>query len=87
MPVTVSHDTAPVWGSAGLTWSILLFAVFTGLSALAQGFVDLGIYRFVAGIGIGGEFGIGMMAAEAVPPGWRPSPEPAGSGSRRPCSR
>jgi MFS family permease len=55
-----------------LTWSILLFAVFTGLSALAQGFVDLGIYRFVAGIGIGGEFGIGMtLAAEAVPPGWR----------------
>jgi benzoate transport len=55
-----------------LTWSILLFAVFTGLSALAQGFLDLGIYRFVAGIGIGGEFGIGMtLAAEAVPPGWR----------------
>jgi benzoate transport len=55
-----------------LTWSILLFAVFTGLSALAQGVVDLGIYRFVAGIGIGGEFGIGMtLAAEAVPPGWR----------------
>src|SRR5436190_3017418 len=42
-----------------LTWSILLFAVFTGMSALAQGFVDLGIYRFIAGIGIGGEFGIG----------------------------
>jgi benzoate transport len=55
-----------------LTWSILLFAVFTGLSALAQGFLDLWIYRFVAGIGIGGEFGIGMtLAAEAVPPGWR----------------
>jgi len=55
-----------------LTWSILLFAVFTGLSALAQGLVDMGIYRFVAGIGIGGEFGIGMtLAAEAVPPGWR----------------
>lgn len=55
-----------------LTWSILLFAVFTGLSAVSRGIVDLGFYRFVAGIGIGGEFGIGMtLAAEAVPPEWR----------------
>jgi benzoate transport len=55
-----------------LMWSILLFAVFTGLSATAQGFADLGIYRFIAGIGIGGEFGIGMtLAAEAVPSRWR----------------
>jgi benzoate transport len=55
-----------------LMWSILLFAVFTGLSAIAQGPTDLGIYRFIAGIGIGGEFGIGMtLAAEAVPPHWR----------------
>ncbi|KAA5834505.1 MFS transporter [Saccharopolyspora hirsuta] len=51
-----------------LTWSVLLFAVFTGLSAIAVGFADLAAYRFVAGVGIGGEFGIGMtLAAEAVP--------------------
>lgn len=51
-----------------LTYSVILFAVFTGLSAAATGFVDLAIYRFIAGIGIGGEFGIGMtLAAEAVP--------------------
>lgn len=50
-----------------LTWTVLIFAVFTGLSALAQGYWDLAAYRFVAGIGIGGEFGIGMaLAAEAV---------------------
>ncbi|WP_166970942.1 MFS transporter [Brevibacterium atlanticum] len=50
-----------------LTWTVLLFAVFTGLSALAQGYWDLAAYRFIAGIGIGGEFGIGMaLAAEAV---------------------
>ena len=55
-----------------LTWSVVLFAVFTGLSAIATGFTDLAIYRFLAGIGIGGEFGIGMtLAAEAVPPRWR----------------
>lgn len=51
-----------------LSWSVILFAVFTGLSALAQGYWDLAAYRFIAGIGIGGEFGIGMtLAAEAVP--------------------
>ncbi|WP_414449021.1 MFS transporter [Burkholderia sp. 22PA0099] len=51
-----------------LTWTIALFAVFTGLCALAQGFTDLLVYRTVAGIGLGGEFGIGMaLAAEAWP--------------------
>ncbi len=51
-----------------LTWTIALFAVFTGLCALAQGFADLLVYRTVAGIGLGGEFGIGMaLAAEAWP--------------------
>ena len=43
-----------------LTWTILLFAVFTGLSALARGYWDLALYRAVAGLGLGGEFGIGM---------------------------
>lgn len=52
-----------------LTWSIVLFAVFTGLCAFAQGYWDLLIYRTIAGIGLGGEFGIGMaLAAEAWPP-------------------
>ncbi|VVD76088.1 MFS transporter [Pandoraea horticolens] len=51
-----------------LTWTILLFAVFTGLCAFAQGFWDLLVYRAIAGIGLGGEFGIGMaLAAEAWP--------------------
>ncbi|WP_234745514.1 MFS transporter [Burkholderia sp. WTPI3] len=51
-----------------LTWTILLFAIFTGLCAFAQGFRDLLVYRTIAGIGLGGEFGIGMaLAAEAWP--------------------
>ncbi|WP_175812004.1 MFS transporter [Burkholderia contaminans] len=51
-----------------LTWTILLFAIFTGLCAFAQGFEDLLVYRTIAGIGLGGEFGIGMaLAAEAWP--------------------
>ncbi|SKB48228.1 Predicted arabinose efflux permease, MFS family [Bosea thiooxidans] len=51
-----------------LTWTIVLFAVFTGLCAFAQGYWDLLIYRTIAGLGLGGEFGIGMaLVAEAWP--------------------
>ena len=51
-----------------LTWTILLFAVFTGLCAFAQGYWDLLIYRTIAGLGLGGEFEIGMaLVAEAWP--------------------
>ena len=51
-----------------LTWTIVMFAVFTGLCAFANGYWDLLIYRTIAGIGLGGEFGIGMaLAAESWP--------------------
>ena len=51
-----------------LTWTIMLFAIFTGLCAFATGYWDLLIYRTIAGIGLGGEFGIGLaLAAEAWP--------------------
>jgi len=51
-----------------LTWTIVLFAVFTGMCALARGWWDLLIYRGIAGLGLGGEFGIGMaLVAEAWP--------------------
>src|SRR5271165_7606441 len=51
-----------------LTWTILLFALFTGACAFAQGYWDLLVYPTIAGIGLGGEFGIGMsLAAEAWP--------------------
>jgi MFS family permease len=55
-----------------LTWTILLFAVFTGLCAFAQGYWDLLVYRTIAGLGLGGEFGIGMaLVAEAWPAAYR----------------
>ncbi len=51
-----------------LTWTILIFAGFTGLCAFARGYWDLAAYRMMAGLGLGGEFGIGMaLAAEAWP--------------------
>ncbi|MBT0727806.1 MFS transporter [Rosenbergiella australiborealis] len=51
-----------------LTVTILVFAIFTGLCALAQGYWDLLTYRTLAGVGLGGEFGIGMaLIAETWP--------------------
>src|SRR5262245_47916009 len=51
-----------------LTWTILVFALFTGLCAFAREYWDLLAYRILAGIGLGGEYGIGMaLAAEAWP--------------------
>jgi len=51
-----------------LTWTIVIFAVFTGLCSFAQGYWDLLFYRTIAGLGLGGEFGIGMaLVAEAWP--------------------
>ena len=55
-----------------LTYTIVVFAVFTGLCGLAQGYWDLLAYRTMAGLGLGGEFGIGMaLVAEAWPPSKR----------------
>lgn len=51
-----------------LTITILMFSLFTGLCAIAVGYWDLLAYRTLAGIGLGGEFGIGMaLIAEAWP--------------------
>lgn len=51
-----------------LTVTILMFSLFTGLCAVAQGYWDLLAYRTLAGVGLGGEFGIGMaLIAEAWP--------------------
>ena len=51
-----------------LAYTIVVFAVFTGLCGIARGYYDLLLYRTLAGLGLGGEFGIGMaLVAEAWP--------------------
>jgi MFS family permease len=51
-----------------LAWTILMFAGFTALCAVSVGYWDLLTYRTLAGVGIGGEWGIGMaLVAEAWP--------------------
>lgn len=48
--------------------TIIIFSVTTGLCALANSLTELHIYRFLSGLGLGGEFGIGMtLVAETWP--------------------
>lgn len=50
------------------SWTVILFSVFTGAAALSVGFWDFAVYRFLAGLGLGGEFGIGMtLVTESWP--------------------
>jgi len=43
-----------------MTMTILGFTVFTGLSFFARGIWDFNAYRFVCGLGVGGQFGLGV---------------------------
>jgi MFS family permease len=51
-----------------LAATIFTFAIFTGLSSLAHNVWELAIFRFLAGVGIGGEWALaGTYVAEAWP--------------------
>jgi len=53
--------------------TILLYSVFTGLSAFSTGFWDFAVYRFLTGLGVGGEFAVGVaLVAEVMPVRARP---------------
>ena len=49
-----------------LTYSVIFFGVFTLCSAAAPNFELMAIFRFLAGLGIGAEFGLGMAIASEV---------------------
>jgi len=50
------------------TYTVLLFAIGTALTGLATNIEQIYMYRFIAGLGAGGEYGIGMaLVAEAWP--------------------
>src|SRR3990172_12595030 len=53
--------------------TILAYSLFTGLSALSVGFWDFAFYRFLTGLGVGGEFAVGVaLVAEVMPDRARP---------------
>jgi MFS family permease len=52
--------------------TLIVYSGFTGLSGIANSWVDFTIYRFLAGIGIGGMFGAATtLVAESVPAAFR----------------
>ena len=52
-----------------LSLSILTYALFTGLSGLSHSWQELSIYRFLSGLGIGGEWALGVsLLAESTKP-------------------
>src|SRR5687768_14365406 len=57
------------WGrTRTMMITILLYSLFTGLSALATGWWDFAFYRFLCGAGIGGEYAAGVaLVAEVMP--------------------
>jgi MFS family permease len=63
----IGYGTALVWGPIAdrfgrvrtMMFSILCFSLFTLLAAFATGIWSLAVFRFMAGVGIGGEWSIG----------------------------
>src|SRR3954449_12936705 len=56
-----------------LSLTILTYALFTGLSFAAQTWWQLLIFRFLAALGIGGEWAVGSaLLSETWPRKWRP---------------
>jgi MFS family permease len=52
---------------------ILFYSAFTGLSVLSTGPWDFSAYRFLTGLGVGGEFAVGVaLVAEVMPAHVRP---------------
>jgi len=59
--------------SRALMLTILTYAMFTGLSFFAQTWWQLLIFRFLAALGIGGEWAVGAsLLSETWPRRWRP---------------
>ncbi len=56
-----------------MMWTIIIYSLFTGLSAFSQNIWDFALYRFLTGLGVGGEFAVGVaLVAEVMPARARP---------------
>src|SRR5215475_15936062 len=68
--------TSLIWGPLADRWgrtrtlaaAVAFYAIFTAAAALAQNVWQLGVFRFLAGVGIGGEWALaGTYVAEVWP--------------------
>lgn len=51
-----------------MVMTVLMYSLFTGLSCLSQTTWDFSFYRFLTGLGVGGEFAVGVaLVAEVMP--------------------
>ncbi len=51
-----------------MLWTILIYSLCTGLSAFSRNQWDFAFYRFITGLGVGGEFAVGVsLVAEVMP--------------------
>ena len=58
------------WGRVHtFSLTIIIFSIFTGACAFADNAVHLDILRFLAGLGLGGEYGMGMTLVSETWPG------------------
>ncbi len=56
-----------------MIFTILCYSMFTGLSVLSLGVWDFSVYRFLTGLGVGGQFAVGVaLVAESLPDRARP---------------
>src|SRR5687768_10166726 len=56
-----------------MVYTILLYSMFTGLSVFSVGVWDFSFYRFLTGLGVGGQFAVGVaLVAESLPDRARP---------------
>jgi MFS family permease len=56
-----------------MVWTILAYSIFTGLSGFAVSIWDFMAYRFLMGLGVGGQFAVGVsLVAEVMPDRARP---------------
>ena len=53
--------------------TVLMYSLFTGLSSFSRTPWDFAVYRFLTGLGVGGEFAVGVaLVAEVMPGAARP---------------
>jgi hypothetical protein len=56
-----------------MIYTILCYSLFTGLSVFSTGVWDFSFYRFLTGLGVGGQFAVGVaLVAESLPDRARP---------------